>query len=258
MDICVLASGSSGNCVYLGAGDTRILVDAGLSCKETIRRLSEIDVSIDDISAVCVTHEHSDHKEALGVLSRRHGVDVYANSGTVEAIEADSRMHGISWRVFTTGHEFSIGDVCVEPFSVPHDSYEPVGYVFKKDACRVGVVTDMGMATTLIRERLKKCNAVVVESNHDEEMLKNSTRPWSLKQRISGRQGHLSNSQAGDLISDIYWSGLKVVFLAHLSDECNEPEVAINTVSGKLNENNISGVDVKMTYRSRLSDLVSV
>ncbi len=257
-NICVLASGSSGNCVYVGTETTRILIDAGLSGRETSARLGALDVELSEINAICVTHEHSDHKASLGIISRNHGIPVYANKGTLDAIETDSRMHGIKWNIFTTGQSFDIGDLTIEPFSVPHDSYEPVGYIVRAGQVKAGIVTDMGMATTLIRERLKDCDVAIIESNHDEELLRASERPWSIKQRIAGRQGHLSNKQAAELISEITGPKLKTVFLAHLSSDCNDQHLAIKEVTDTLKKQDISGVDVKLTYSSRISDLVSL
>lgn len=256
--LCVLASGSSGNCVYIATEAVRILIDAGLSCREISVRLAELDVELSSIDAVCVTHEHADHKAALGVLSRKHGISVYANRGTLEAIESDAKMHGINWNVFTTGHPFCIGDMTIEPFTVPHDSYEPVGFIVKTGGVKAGIVTDMGMSTSLIREKLKGCDVAVIEANHDEDMLRNSTRPWSLKQRISGRQGHMSNKQAAELICEIAGPNLRTVFLAHLSDDCNEPARAVWEVKRSLKNCAMSEIDVKLTYGSRISDLVSL
>lgn len=256
LDICVLGSGSKGNCIYVASDQTRILIDAGLSGKETIARLACIDVELESIEAICITHEHSDHKDSIGVISRKCPMPVFVNSGALESMENDKRMIGVDWNVFTTGHSFEIGDLRLDPFSVPHDAYEPVGFAITSGESRVGIVTDMGMATSLIRERLKDCDAAVVESNHDEEMLKESQRPWSLKQRIGGRQGHLSNKQAAELIVEISGLRLKTVFLAHLSGDCNLPSMALRETVNALKENNITDIEVKLTYSSKVSDLV--
>lgn len=258
LTVCVLASGSSGNCVYLASESTKILIDAGISCKETENRLKAIGIDLAGISAVCVTHEHSDHKDALGVLHRKYGTAVYANHGTVEALARDVKVNGVPWNVFTTGQSFCVGDLVLEPFSVPHDSYDPVGFIVRCGELRAGVVTDMGMVTGLIRERLKGCQIIVVESNHDDEMLKSSARPWSLKQRIAGRQGHLSNSQAGILLTEVASPELKYVFLAHLSGDCNKPDLALKEAKAALECCGQGNVDVKLTYQSRSSDLVTV
>ena len=256
--LCVLASGSSGNCIFVGSDSTRILIDAGLSGKATAERLQGIGVEPESLDAICLTHEHDDHKASLGVLHRRFGVSLYTNSGTREALSRNEKMAALPWNVFTTGHSFSIGDLVLEPFRVPHDSYDPVGFAVTCGGARIGVVTDMGMATELVRQRLQSCRALVLESNHDEDMLKNSSRPWSLKQRIAGRQGHLSNAKAGSLIAEVAGDTLETVFLAHLSRDCNQPELALRTVRETLKREGLDAVDVKLTFAARASDVISV
>jgi phosphoribosyl 1,2-cyclic phosphodiesterase len=258
MKICVLGSGSSGNCTYVGTEETGILVDAGMSGKEVASRLTAIGVPMTHVRALCVTHEHGDHTASVGTLSNRHKYELFANSGTIQAIEQNPKLQGLKWSVFETGRPFQVGDVRVEPFSVPHDSYDPVGFVFCHGESRVAVVTDMGMITTLIRERLKRCRALVIEANHDDDMLKNADRPWSLKQRIKGKQGHLSNAQAAELLTEVSCPELKAVFLAHLSSDCNTPELALSTVRRALNLAGHIHVDVHMTYADRTSEVVDV
>jgi len=257
LKLCVLGSGSSGNCTYVATEQTRILVDAGISGKATEKRLHSIGVDISTIDAVCVTHEHDDHRSALSVLSRRHGMALYGNSGTIEAIERRERAD-LPWNIFTTGSPFEIGDLRIEPFSVPHDSYEPVGFAMDCDGARVGIATDIGIATTLVRERLRDCNLIVIESNHDESLLRESARPWALKQRIAGRQGHLSNERAGDLIAEVAGQALRTVVLAHLSSDCNSPELALRTVKNALDTQGLGHVSVRMTYPDRVTDLLEV
>ncbi len=254
--VCVLASGSSGNCVYVASAETAILIDAGLSYRETVRRLEQVGPAPADIAAICVTHEHDDHKTSLGVFQRKTGVELYANSGTIEGLERNGKLGQVRWNVFTTGRPFPVGDLLIEPFSVPHDAYEPVGFVVTHGTSRVGIVTDMGVATGLARERLRTCEAVVIESNHDVDLLRSAHRPWSLKQRILGRQGHLSNEQAGRLLADIAGDGLKVAFLAHLSADCNEPDLALRTVNSVLENEGHMNVAVKLTYAERVSEIV--
>jgi len=256
LQLCVLGSGSSGNCIYVGSDNTHVLIDAGLSFKETARRLEAIGRSVESIRSICVTHEHEDHQSSLGVLRRKLGVALYGNAGTVDAIERRAGKACLEWNVFTTGVAFTIGGLTLQPFSVPHDSYDPVGFVVASGDSRVGIVTDMGMPTGLIREHLRGCRVVVLESNHDEFMLRDAPRPWSLKQRIGGRQGHLSNDQAGQLLVDIAHPGLTTAFLAHLSSECNRPELALGTVRRYLRENTALDIDVKLTYPDRASDVV--
>ncbi|MFC1498799.1 MBL fold metallo-hydrolase [Verrucomicrobiota bacterium] len=255
---CVLGSGSSGNCIYVASEQTRILIDAGLSCKETARRLSVIGVELNSINAVCVTHEHDDHVSSLGPLHRKTGVKLYANTGTIEVMERRKKCQGLPWNVFTTGAPFNIGDILITPFSVPHDSYDPVGFTVSHENSKLGIVTDMGAATELIKERLKHCQVMIVEANHDIDMLKNSHRPWSLKQRIASRQGHLSNEKAGELLTGVAGRELKAVFLAHLSSDCNRSEFAVHTVKEALKKIGRADIAIKLTYPDKQSEVEEI
>ena len=256
LKICVLASGSSGNCTYISSENTAILVDAGLSCRETLRRLMTIGVRCDNIRGICVTHEHNDHVSSLGALHRKMGASLYANSGTKDGAIVNGKLVGLPWNIFLTGEPFVIGDLKIEPFSVPHDTYDPVGFVVSIGKSRAGIVTDMGMPTELIRTKLRNCQVVIVESNHDELQLNDSSRPWVLKQRIKGWQGHLSNEQACQMLSDIAGPELKTVFLAHLSSECNKPELALKLASEVLVKQGYPAVSVRLTYSDKPSDIV--
>lgn len=256
--VCVLASGSSGNCVYVGSEQTQILIDAGLSCREIGNRLGSIGVALSDLQAVCLTHEHEDHRTSLGVLQRRMGMALYANGGTVEALTRNGKLQDAQWTVFTTGTAFEIGDLELEPFSVPHDSYDPVGFVLSCGDVRVGMVTDMGVVTGLIRQRLSGCRMAIIESNHDKQLLQDADRPWPLKQRIAGRQGHLSNEQAGALAAEIAGPTLQHVLLAHLSADCNRPELALKTVRRALDAEGHAHVNVALTYPDRISDIIEL
>ncbi len=256
--LCVLASGSSGNCTYIGTDTTHILIDAGLSGKETARRLEQLRVNPSDIQGICVTHEHGDHTTGLGILQKRHGIPIYANSGTIEGLNNSKRsFKGVKWSVFTTGSAFQIGDLTLEPFSVPHDAYDPVGFIIHADKVRVGVATDMGLATMLIRQRLKDCDVVVIESNHDDKMLEEAKRPWNLKQRIKGRQGHLSNRHAGEVVQEIASQRLQKVYLAHLSGDCNRQDLALREVRGYLARTEHDHIEVTCAYADRISDIWS-
>ncbi len=253
LEICVLASGSSGNCTYVGDSHTAVLIDAGLSGKETARRLGEIGVTMDRIQAVCLTHEHGDHIAGISVLHRRHGIPIYANSGTLEYLRRDAALAALPWKIFTTGSPFAIGTLTLDPFSVSHDAYEPVGFVVSSGPARAGIATDVGMVTTLVRERLRGCHALVIEANHDLRMLDSAARPWSLKQRIRGRQGHLSNEQTAEFLAEIAGAGLEQVFLAHLSSECNDPGCAAHVVARALAAANHAHVQVQCAAPDRIS-----
>jgi phosphoribosyl 1,2-cyclic phosphodiesterase len=255
LKVCVLGSSSSGNCTYVASNRTAILIDAGFSGRETSRRLAEIGVDIEGVSAICVTHEHGDHTAGLSALHRRGKVALFANSGTIQGVEARAGADRLAWNVFMAGSPFEIGDLRIDPFSVPHDAYDPVGFVVSGDGCRVGVVTDMGMVTGLIRERLRPCNAIVIEANHDELLLKNADRPWHLKQRIFSRQGHLSNEHAADVIAEIAGPHLAVVYLAHLSDQCNRPELAVSAVDQALKGKGVAHVSIRLTSKDKSSEI---
>lgn len=253
--VSILGSGSSGNCTYIASDQTAVLIDAGLSAREIGRRLESVGADLSDVQGICVSHEHGDHTQGLSVLHRRKGVPLYANGGTVEALCRDPTFTELSWRIFTTGSAFTVGDLIVEPFSVPHDAYEPVGFVVSCGDARVGVVTDMGMPTTLIRERLRHCRLLVVESNHDEQMLQDAERPWHLKQRIRGRQGHLSNQRAAAMLAEIAGPHLTTVFLAHLSADCNRPDLARRTMLDVLGAAGHTHISVNVTYPDRPTEL---
>jgi len=264
--VCVLASGSSGNCTYVGTAQTGILIDAGISGRETERRLDQIGVSPDDLQGICVTHEHHDHIAAIHVLHKRHGIPVFANSGTLDGLRGNVKCRDLPWQVFTTGTAFTIGNLSIEPFSVPHDAYDPVGFIITRNdeamdsqaPHRVGVVTDMGLATNLIRERLRPCDVLVLESNHDEALLQTANRPWSLKQRIRGRQGHLSNDQAAEIAIEAAGERLTHIFLAHLSRDCNAEYLAVETMRKKFERGGHTHIRVSCTYPDRISDIAII
>ncbi len=258
MKLCVLASGSSGNCTFISTGTTRILIDAGLSAKKTTERLAEIGERVEDVDAICVTHEHSDHIAGLRVLQKKHGVAVYANAGTLDGIRASKKGAEVECRQFTTGSKFEIGDVTLEPFSVPHDAYEPVGFVLRSGTHAIGLATDVGIVTNLLREKLRKCQVVVIEANHDEELVHASPRPWSLKQRILSNQGHLSNRASAELIAEIAGEGLTHLFLAHLSSDCNSPPHARYTFETVLAKAGHDHVRVYLTGASAVSEILEL
>ena len=249
LKLCVLASGSSGNCTFIGTERTRILVDAGLSARKTAERLAQIGEQMEHIDAICVSHEHGDHIAGLRVLQKNHGVPIYANAGTFERIGGD-----VKGSCFTTGSPFTIGDFTIHPFPVPHDANDPVGFIFSAGSRSVGIATDIGMVTHALRERLRKCQAVVIEANHDETLLHEANRPWSLKQRIRGNQGHLSNRTAAALMAEIAGEGLQHLFLAHLSADCNSPQHARKTFETLLAEAGHTHVTVRLTCAECVSE----
>lgn len=235
---CPLASGSKGNCIYLGTSYTKILIDAGLSAKSTIAKLAEINVDIQDIDAILVSHEHGDHIQGLKVLSLRFGIPILANTETAKGI-VEAFHDCPKFKVFSTGETFEFGDLEIHPFSIQHDTLDPVAFTIRSGSLKLGICTDLGFVTTLVTNRLQACDYLVVEANHEPSMVHASSRPMVYKQRVLSRSGHLSNEACGNLLAQVAHAGLKHVHLAHLSSECNSPEVAMQVVKSILTEKKI-------------------
>ncbi len=230
-----LASGSTGNAVYVSLGGVRILVDAGISAARIKKGLAAIGVDVCSLDAVLITHEHADHIKGIEVLCRRSGAGIYANGGTWQGILA--RCKGIpeeQRRVFTTGEDFFIGPVCVRPFAIPHDAADPVGYTFSCGQGKLGVATDLGHLSESWLTELEGCQGLVLEANHDVEMVKSGPYPAHLKQRILSRKGHLCNEDCGRALARLSQAGTQGAYLAHLSQENNLPEMALSAVSRML------------------------
>jgi len=225
MELCVLGSGSSGNCAWIGHREGALLLDAGFSYKEIKARMARAKLDPARLRGVVVSHEHSDHVRGLGPLSRALKLPVFINRLTYEKIH---RIIGEVYKVefFDTGSDFWVDGIQTHPFSTSHDSVDPSAFVFGVDGRKVGFLTDTGHVTQLARSRLAGMDYLVMESNHDREMLMAGPYPWSLKQRVASRQGHLSNTDCGQLLEQIYHSGLQGVTLAHLSETNNNPELA--------------------------------
>ncbi len=253
---CVLASGSKGNCTYLESHGVRFLVDAGLSAAEITRRLNTIGVSPDSLSGVIVTHEHNDHTRGVGSISRRFDLPVYMTSATHQAAARQlGRIKEVC--IIQSGRSFSIDNITVHPFSIPHDAADPVGFCISNARVKVGISTDLGMVTRLASSELKGCQAVVMEANHDPEMLEQGPYPWELKQRIKGRLGHLSNCQTCQLLEDILHPGLQHVVLAHLSQVNNHPEKAYRTVRSFLEGRSVA-TGLSLSWQHRVGKLIEI
>jgi phosphoribosyl 1,2-cyclic phosphodiesterase len=236
---CPLASGSSGNCVYLGTNRVKILFDIGISYKLLGERLGGIGVKAEEISAVVISHEHADHIKGLAMIAKKGNIPIFCNSDTAKAIvqAVDIRP---KFKIFSTGESFSFGDVEIHPFSIQHDTVDPVAFTVRFEGMKVGICTDLGFVTKLVEAQLKECDFLYLEANHEEEMVHACSRPMLYKQRVLSRQGHLSNRAAGELIKTVYHPKLKHVYLAHLSSECNNREMALKTVGEILQKHGIA------------------
>lgn len=235
--ICPLASGSKGNSVFVSTPDTALLIDAGLSGKEIQRRLEAVGETPESLSAIIVTHEHSDHVRGAGVLSRRFDIPLYITPRTWAAAQGLGEIQCLSH--FECGHPFDINGLHINPFSISHDASDPVGLTLEYESKKIGIATDLGIATNLVRQHLMHCNVLYIESNHDPDLLMNGPYPWHLKQRIKSRTGHLSNPDTRELITDLMHPHLQHVILAHLSEENNRPHKAHEEVAKGLNGSNI-------------------
>jgi phosphoribosyl 1,2-cyclic phosphodiesterase len=228
----LLASGSRGNCALVECDGCRLLIDAGLSGKETEKRLAAIGLRGEDLHAILVTHEHHDHVGGIGPLARRYDLPVHIDEKTCAALPKLGPINSLHH--FTVGGSFSCRDLLISSFSTTHDAVNPVGFVIHSREGKIGFATDLGMSTRLVVEQLRECRVLVMEANHDDQMLQQGPYPWTLKQRIKSRHGHLSNHDSLSLLEQLAWSGLEAVFLAHLSEENNCPDIAQHAFQNQL------------------------
>lgn len=236
MRLRVFASGSKGNCLAVRGGGKLLLVDCGLSCRELARRMAACGLSPEEVDGVLFTHDHSDHCAGLATFHRRFPrAALYANGETADAIASVTGVED-GWCVFETAVPFAVGGLSVSPFSVPHDAADAVGYLISDGASALFVGTDMGVMTAPAKAALARATCAVLESNHDPELLARSERPESLKRRIRGRSGHLSNDQAADAVRELNPPLLRTLLLAHLSAQCNADYLALETMARALRD----------------------
>ncbi len=260
LEFCSLNSGSNGNVTFVASGDTRVLVDAGLNGSAIAAKLGQIDVLPETLSAILITHEHSDHIKGAGVLARKYRIPIYANEATWQTDAMRRHVGEVPAhlrRVFETGSEFYIGNLGVSTIPIPHDTVEPVAFRLYAGKRSVSVATDMGRVTKSVFKALAGSDLVLLESNHDPDMvLHNAHYPQFLKRRILGTLGHLSNQNCADTLLSLYETGVKHALLGHLSHDNNTPELALSTVSEALiRQGLIPGqhIILDMTWRDRLS-----
>jgi len=229
----MLASGSKGNSIYISTGETSVLIDAGLPGIEIERRMASRKISISEIDAIIVSHEHSDHIKGVGVLARKHKVPVFI-SGKTQIAAAGQLGKVDNIKFFSCGSGFMVNALAIRPFSTSHDADDPAGFAIGWNGKKIGIATDLGIATSMVKEHLKGCSCVVLEANHDLKMLEDGPYPWPLKQRIKSRIGHLSNESSKQLLMEVLHDGLSHVILAHLSETNNTPEKALSVITERL------------------------
>ena len=253
LKFCSLFSGSSGNSLFVQSDQSKLLIDCGASGKKICEALASINSSIEDIDAILITHEHSDHVQSLGLLSKKYNIPIYLNKETFEAL-SNSQKEKISSdniNYFINDKEFFLNDLTIKPFSIPHDAANPCGYNIHNGKRKISIATDLGHVTDDILNNLKNSSFILLESNYDPSILQISKYPYSLKERIKGPKGHLSNETAGKLISALSGNELKEVMLGHLSKENNFPELAYQTVTEELIRNNIDLNTIRLSVANR-------
>ncbi len=265
MRLCSIASGSSGNCVYVGSDTTHLLMDVGISGKRTEEGLHQLGLTMKDIDAIFITHEHADHINGLGVLARKYEVPVYATKKTIEAILASPSVGKIDkslFRTVTPDEKCIVKDLALYPMHTSHDAADPVAYRISHDRKKIGIVTDLGCYNDYTVECLRGLDLLYLEANHDVHMLQVGPYPYYLKQRILGERGHLSNESAGKLLSRLLHDNIQAIVLGHLSKENNLPELAYESVRVEvtMSETKYNGNDfpIYVARRSEVSDIITV
>ena len=256
MKICSLASGSKGNCLFLETGDTRVLIDAGLSLRETVLRLEARGIDPASVHGVLISHEHIDHIRSAGSFARKYKVPVLV-SHLVHHM-ASKYLRKTRVIEFESAGPFTFRDIHIDPFPITHDACDPVGFVLESRDGRCGSATDLGVATRLVAEKLRGCRALNLESNHDLDMLMNGPYPWELKQRIKSRHGHLSNEESLGLLFELAHDGLQALVMAHLSEVNNHPDHVLRASEAFLRDQNVCAPTVVIGDQCRASQVVDI
>ena len=251
----MLGSGSAGNSALIATDHCKILIDGGLSARQIVVRLEQCGVTPEQLDGVLLTHEHGDHVCGLEVLCRKFQIPIYANALTAEAVRCGGSLdRHRNWRIFRTGADFSICDITVQTFPVPHDAVDPVGFAFQAGTRSLGFITDLGYATKMLIERLREVHTLVIETNHDEKLLQSDPhRPWPVKQRIMSRHGHLSNAAAASVLEQLLPGKVERVVLGHLSRDCNTPALATETIRALLEKCGKIDMEVYCATQSEIS-----
>lgn len=265
MELCSIASGSSGNCIMVGADNCHLIIDAGISGKRIEQGLNSLGHKTSEMQGVLVTHEHIDHISGLGVIARRYGLPIYTTEGTKQAIlstKAVGKIDESLFHVITPDQEFTVGELEIEPVRISHDAADPVAYIVKKDGRSAGVITDLGKYDDYIIDKMQGLDVLLLEANHDVNMLQMGPYPYPLKQRILGDRGHLSNELSGQLLGKILHDKFQEVVLGHLSKENNYAELAYETVRLEvtMGDNPYKGNDfpIHVANRDCVSELIIV
>ena len=265
MNLCSIASGSSGNCIYVGSDTTSLLVDVGISGKRIEEGLRSIDRTTEECDGILITHEHSDHIKGLGVISRKHKIPIYCTRGTMEAMGNMSSLGKMPeglFRPIEADHTYTIGDLEIQPFTISHDAAEPVGFRINQGNKFAGIATDLGYFDEFIVQKLSGLDVLLLEANHDVNMLQVGPYPYYLKQRILGYRGHLSNENSGKLLSRILHDNMKAISLGHLSKENNLPELAYEAVRMEItmgdNPYNANDFNIQVAKRQEISPVIQI
>ncbi|MBR3152044.1 MAG: MBL fold metallo-hydrolase [Clostridia bacterium] len=261
-NFCSLYSGSTGNCLLVQTNKSNILIDAGVSQKKINDALSSLNLTLENIDAILITHEHTDHIQSIGSISKKYNIPIYSNIETLNSMpKQKEKIETINQKNFKNNELFELNDLKILPFSIPHDAANPCGFNIFHENKKISIATDIGHINDTLLNYLQKSNFIMLESNYDPEVLKYSPYPYKLKQRIAGNYGHLSNATAGKTITNLVPTGLKKVMLGHLSKENNFPELAYQTVKEELESHKIrenKDIIINVANRNTPSNIIKI